>query len=59
MEKFVHLHNHTEFSLLDGVARIKKLVELARNSDYNYVIMTGCGEEQAMWERIKRNLIDN
>ena len=22
-------------------------------------IMTGCGEEQAMWERIKRNLIDN
>ena len=39
--------------------RIKKLVELARNSDYNYVIMTGCGEEQAMWERIKRNLIDN
>ena len=39
--------------------RIEKLSELARNSDYDYVIMTGCGEEQAMWERIKRNLIDN
>ena len=39
--------------------RIEKLTELARNSDYGYVIMTGCGEEQAMWERIKRNLIDN
>ena len=40
-------------------ARIEKLTELARNSSYDYVIMTGCGEEQAMWERIKRNLIDN
>ena len=39
--------------------RIERLSEMARNSDYDYVIMTGCGEEQAMWERIKRNLIDN
>ena len=39
--------------------RIEKLSELARSSNYDYVIMTGCGEEQAMWERIKRNLIDN
>ena len=39
--------------------RIEKLTELARSSSYGYVIMTGCGEEQAMWERIKRNLIDN
>ena len=39
--------------------RIDKLTELARNSDYDYVIMTGCGEEQAMWERIKRKLIDD
>ena len=39
--------------------RIEKMTELARNSSYDYVIMTGCGEEQAMWERIKRNLIDN
>ncbi|WP_406532629.1 Mur ligase family protein [Methanobrevibacter sp.] len=39
--------------------RIERLSEMARNSEYDYVIMTGCGEEQAMWERIKRNLIDN
>ncbi|MBQ2666131.1 Mur ligase family protein [Methanobrevibacter sp.] len=38
--------------------RISKLIELARNSEYKYVIMSGCGEEQAMWERIKRGLID-
>ena len=33
MKPFVHLHVHTEFSLLDGAARIKKLVQLAK--DYN------------------------
>ena len=27
---FVHLHNHTEFSLLDGAARISKLVKTAK-----------------------------
>ena len=37
--------------------RIDKLYELAVESDYDYVIMTGCGEEQAMWESIKQKLI--
>ena len=35
--------------------RIDKLTQLARDSEYKYVIMTGCGEEQSMWEEIKRN----
>lgn len=26
---FIHLHNHTEYSLLDGAARINDLVERA------------------------------
>ena len=38
--------------------RIEKLTELASNSDYEYVIMTGCGEEQAMWEEIKKKMIN-
>ncbi|MEE1129603.1 MAG: Mur ligase family protein [Methanobrevibacter sp.] len=38
--------------------RIEKLTDLARSSQYDYVIMTGCGEEQAMWERIKQNMIN-
>ena len=38
--------------------RIDKLIDLAVNSDYDYVIMTGCGEEQAMWEEIKKNMIN-
>ena len=37
--------------------RINKLYELAIESKYDYVIMTGCGEEQAMWESIKQKLI--
>ncbi|MBR3156053.1 MAG: UDP-N-acetylmuramyl peptide synthase, partial [Methanobrevibacter sp.] len=35
--------------------RIEKLTEFAKQSKYNYIIMTGCGEEQSMWEEIKRN----
>lgn len=30
MENFVHLHVHTEYSLLDGCARIKKVVKAAK-----------------------------
>lgn len=38
--------------------RTNKLYELSTNSKYNYIIMTGCGEEQAMWEKIKQKMID-
>lgn len=38
--------------------RVAKLIELAHNSEYKYVIMSGCGEEQAMWEQIKKGLTD-
>ena len=31
MVQFVHLHNHSEYSLLDGAARIKELV--AKSAD--------------------------
>lgn len=37
--------------------RIDKLCNLTLNSSYDYIIMTGCGEEQAMWENIKQKLI--
>ena len=38
--------------------RIEKLTDFALNSSYDYVIMSGCGEEQAMWEEIKKNIIN-
>ncbi len=43
MEKFVHLHNHTEFSLLDGAARIKKLVEVTKERNWPAVAITDHG----------------
>ena len=43
MEKFVHLHNHTEFSLLDGAARIKKLVDITKERGWPAVAITDHG----------------
>ena len=37
---FVHLHLHTEFSLLDGACRIKKLVERVREIGQDAVAIT-------------------
>ena len=40
---FVHLHVHTEFSLLDGACRIKELPKLARELGQNAVAITDHG----------------
>ncbi|MGE4277171.1 MAG: DNA polymerase III subunit alpha, partial [Lawsonibacter sp.] len=40
---FVHLHLHTEFSLLDGACRIKKLVEHVKNLGQTAVAITDHG----------------
>ena len=40
---FVHLHLHTEYSLLDGAIRIKKLFEYARKMNMPAVAMTDHG----------------
>ncbi len=36
--------------------RIEKLSEYVRNSDYNSIIITGCGDEYAFWDLLKNNL---
>jgi DNA polymerase-3 subunit alpha len=41
--KFVHLHVHTEYSLLDGAARIKKLVEKASKLGMGSIAITDHG----------------
>ena len=33
MSSFVHLHNHTHYSLLDGASRIEDLAETAKAFD--------------------------
>lgn len=43
MADFVHLHNHTEYSLLDGSARIKKLVKRAKELNMKALAITDHG----------------
>ncbi|HBP51197.1 MAG: polymerase III, alpha subunit protein [Candidatus Shapirobacteria bacterium GW2011_GWE1_38_10] len=40
---FVHLHLHTEYSLLDGLSKIKKLVNLIKEQGGNAVAITDHG----------------
>ncbi|MEG1501568.1 MAG: PHP domain-containing protein, partial [Clostridiales bacterium] len=40
---FVHLHNHTEFSLLDGAARIKNMVARAKELNMPAIAITDHG----------------
>lgn len=43
MAKFVHLHVHTEYSLLDGLCKIPKLVSQAKIMGMQHVAMTDHG----------------
>ncbi len=40
---FVHLHVHSEFSMLDGLNRIPKLVEKVKNTGMNSIALTDHG----------------
>lgn len=42
-QQFVHLHVHTEYSLLDGAARIKKLLEKAESLSMESLAITDHG----------------
>ncbi|MFV0415817.1 MAG: DNA polymerase III subunit alpha [Chthoniobacterales bacterium] len=42
-DSFVHLHLHTEYSLLDGACRVKELVERAKELNMPAVAMTDHG----------------
>src|SRR3989344_6867106 len=50
MANFTHLHVHTEFSLLDGLSKIKKLVTQAKIMGMKSIAMTDHG---AMYGAIK------
>lgn len=41
--EFVHLHNHTEYSLLDGLTRIEELAKMAKDADARAVAITDHG----------------
>ena len=43
MSNFVHLHNHTEYSLLDGLSSIKDMVSKAKEYGMPAVAITDHG----------------
>jgi len=43
MSKFVHLHTHTEYSLLDGLSKIPKLVKAAKDLGMDALAITDHG----------------
>ncbi|RCW49199.1 MULTISPECIES: DNA polymerase III subunit alpha [unclassified Halanaerobium] len=50
MSKFVHLHNHTAYSLLDGALRIEDMVKKAKENNMPAVAMTDHGVLYGMIE---------
>ncbi len=42
-ESFVHLHLHTEYSLLDGLSKIRKLIEYVKENNMNTVAISDHG----------------
>ncbi|MEX2007620.1 MAG: PHP domain-containing protein, partial [Candidatus Levyibacteriota bacterium] len=43
MTDFVHLHNHSEYSLLDGLSKIKNMVARAKELDMKALAITDHG----------------
>ncbi len=43
MSKFVHLHSHTEYSLLDGLSNIKKLIRYVKEQGMDSIAITDHG----------------
>ena len=41
--EFVHLHNHSEFSLLDGACRVQELIAHTQELGMNAVALTDHG----------------
>ena len=48
--EFVHLHNHSEYSLLDGACRISDMIEWAVESSAPAVALTDHGNMFGAWE---------
>ncbi len=40
---FVHLHNHSEYSLLDGLPKVKKMISAAKDSGMEAIALTDHG----------------
>ena len=48
--EFVHLHNHSEYSMLDGACRIEAMVDWAVENSAPAVALTDHGNMFGAWE---------
>jgi len=55
LDSFVHLHNHTEFSMLDGAARISQLVRKASELEMPAIAITDHGNVHGAYEFWKQS----
>ncbi|RMD89180.1 MAG: DNA polymerase III subunit alpha, partial [Calditrichaeota bacterium] len=56
MSKFVHLHNHSHYSLLDGACRVEQLIEAAVKCDMPAIALTDHGNMFGAIEFYKKAL---
>ncbi len=56
---FVHLHNHTEYSLLDGLSKTKKLIEKVKSLEMPAVAITDHGSMYGAIEFYKNCKAEN
>src|SRR3989338_5783491 len=59
MAKFVHLHTHTEYSLLDGLSKIPKLIKAAKDLGMDSLAITDHGSMYGVIEFYKNCLDQN
>ena len=58
-KSFVHLHNHSEYSMLDGAARIKQLVAKAAEMEMPAIAITDHGNSHGAYEFWKQATAHN
>ena len=58
-EKFVHLHVHTEYSLLDGLSKINKLLLYVKENGMDALAVTDHGAMYGAIEFFKRAKNEN
>ena len=53
MCKFGHLHTHSEYSTLDGMGKIRELIETAKSLGQNFIAISDHGTTSGLWEAQK------
>jgi DNA polymerase-3 subunit alpha len=53
MQNFVHLHTHTQYSLLDGLSKVKGLIEYAKKQEQKSMAITDHGVMYGAIELLK------